>query len=104
MSTSYEDGYNESHPVIKMFWQVVKSWSTEQKKLLLNFVTGSDRIPITGLASLTFIIQRNGPDSDRLPTSLTCFGRLLLPEYSSKEKLEKVLLKSILNGKGFGLV
>jgi hypothetical protein len=30
---------------------------------------------------MTFIISRNGPDSDRLPTAHTCFNHLLLPEY-----------------------
>jgi len=33
------------------------------------------------LFSMTFIISRNGPDSDRLPTAHTCFNHLLLPEY-----------------------
>jgi len=29
------------------------------------FVTASDRVPLKGLANLTFVIQRNGPDTDR---------------------------------------
>ncbi len=37
----------------------------EKKKLLLQFTTGSDRVPIGGLAKLKLIIARNGPDSDR---------------------------------------
>ena len=76
----------------------------EQKRNLLEFVTASDRVPLKGLNSLLFVIQRNGPDTDRLPTSLTCFGRLLLPEYSSKEKLKERLTTAIDNAKGFGLV
>eukprot|EP00960_Hanusia_phi_P014573 430137-Hanusia_phi.AAC.1 len=43
--------------------------------------TGSDRSPIKGLGSMTFVISRNGPDSERLPTAHTCFNHLLLPEY-----------------------
>jgi hypothetical protein len=74
------------------------------KQKLLVFVTSSDRIPLNGLKSLTFVIQRNGPDSDRLPTALTCFGRLLLPEYSSEEKLKDRLTAAIENASGFGLV
>ena len=55
----------------------------EQQKQLLFFVTGSDRVPIKGLASLTpeFTISRAGPHSDRLPTAHTCFNHLLLPDY-----------------------
>lgn len=67
-------------------------------------MTASDRIPLNGLKSLTFVIQRNGPDSDRLPTALTCFGRLLLPEYSTKGKVEKLLTIAIDNASGFGLI
>ncbi|KAI9335991.1 hypothetical protein BDR26DRAFT_865506 [Obelidium mucronatum] len=100
----YDDGYEPSHPVIKNFWSIAHNMSQEHKKQLLMFVTASDRVPLKGLANLVFVIQRNGPDTDRLPTALTCFGRLLLPEYSSAEKLENRLITAIENAKGFGLV
>ena len=66
------------------FWEVVHGFSEEQKKRLLFFVTGSDRVPIKGLASLQppFVISRNGPSSNRLPTAHTCFNHLLLPAYN----------------------
>ena len=47
------------------FWKIVREFSETQKKQLLAFVTGSDRIPLGGLAKLKFIIVKNGPDSDR---------------------------------------
>ncbi|KAI9144347.1 hypothetical protein BKA69DRAFT_1057056 [Paraphysoderma sedebokerense] len=103
-ATTYDDGYFAQHPTIRNFWSIVHGFSTVQKKKLLSFVTASDRIPIKGLSEVTFVIQRNGPDSDRLPTALTCFGRLLLPEYGSKEKLRERLVVAIDNAKGFGLV
>eukprot|EP00127_Corallochytrium_limacisporum_P006979 Clim_evm33s239 gene=Clim_evmTU33s239 len=102
-AATYDD-YNESHPVIRWLWQTVRDLTEEEKKLLLVFVTGSDRIPIKGLGNLQFVIQRNGPDSDRLPTAHTCFSRLLLPEYSSATKLDRLLRTAINNGKGFGLI
>ncbi|KAI9029555.1 hypothetical protein CLU79DRAFT_734604 [Phycomyces nitens] len=103
--TDYDDGYHADHPTIRQFWSVVhNSLSPDQKRKLLLFVTASDRVPIGGLKELSFIIQRNGPDSDRLPTALTCFSRLLLPEYSFEEKLEDRLITAIENAKGFGLV
>jgi hypothetical protein len=100
----YDDGYDADHQVIQWFWSIVHSMPTEKKQKLLMFVTASDRVPLKGLGNLTFVIQRNGPDSERLPTALTCFGRLLLPEYSAKEKLENRLITAIENAKGFGLV
>ncbi|KAJ3160885.1 hypothetical protein HDU86_008247 [Geranomyces michiganensis] len=100
----YDDGYEPGHPVISWFWEIVHAMDVDHKKKLLNFVTASDRVPLNGLAALTFVVQRNGPDTNRLPTSLTCFGRLLLPEYGTKEKLKDRLVTAIENAKGFGLV
>lgn len=56
------------------------------------------------MSRLKLVIARNGADSDRLPTSHTCYNVLLLPEYSSKEKLEERLLKAISYSKGFGMI
>ena len=100
--TTYVDGFTEEHALIKRFWSIVDDFSHGQKKNLLSFVTGSDRVPLSGLTSISFIIQRNGPDTENLPTSMTCFNRLLLPEYTV-DKLREKLLIAIENAKGFGL-
>ncbi|KAF7131409.1 hypothetical protein CNMCM5793_004580 [Aspergillus hiratsukae] len=99
----YEGGFDPNHRVIRDFWSVVKSYSAEQKAQLLEFVTASDRVPVNGIASIMFVIQKNGVGDARLPTSLTCFGRLLLPEYSSKSVLEEKLNKALENARGFGV-
>ena len=84
----------------------------EDKRRLLQFTTGSDRIPVGGLAKLKLTIAKNGSDSERLrmisigksrdklfclrlPTAHTCFNVLLLPEYSTKQKLNDLLMKAI---------
>ncbi|KAI8928073.1 hypothetical protein BC831DRAFT_397940 [Entophlyctis helioformis] len=91
------DGYERDTPVIQFFWQVVHEMTEEQKKLLLFFTTGSDRVPVGGLSKLQFIIARNGGDSDRVPTSHTCYNVLLLCEYADKEKLRDRLLTALAN-------
>jgi hypothetical protein len=58
---------------------------------------------VGGLGRLSLVIQRSGPDTDRLPTAHTCFNYLLLPDYSSKDKLQARLLTAIENAEGFGL-
>ncbi len=75
---------------VQWFWRVVHGLQPEQQKQLLFFVTGSDRVPIKGLASLTppFTISRAGPHSDRLPTAHTCFNHLLLPDYQVRHHAE----------------
>ena len=103
VAATYDEGYSHTHPTIIMLWRVVNEMTVEQKKAFLMFVTGSDRVPLKGLVHLTFIVQRHGEDSDRLPTALTCFNRLLLPEYSTKEKLKERLIVAIENCKVFGL-
>ena len=61
------------------------------------------RAPVGGLQELGLLVQRSGPDTDRLPTSHTCFNVLLLPEYSSEAKLRTRLTTAIENAEGFGL-
>lgn len=104
--TIYDDGYTAQSQAVMWFWQVVHSLELEQQKQLLFFVTGSDRVPIKGLASLNppFTISRAGPHSDRLPTAHTCFNHLLLPDYQDLQSLQKLLLLSIQNSEGFGLM
>ncbi|KAJ4983913.1 Ubiquitin-protein ligase E3A [Stagonosporopsis vannaccii] len=100
---TYED-YDATHPTVKMFWDIVQGYSQEDATHLLEFVTASDRVPVTGYKSLTFNIVRMGSDSEQLPTSSTCFGKLYLPEYKDKEKMRRKLELAIQNAKGFGVV
>ncbi|KAL4941811.1 hypothetical protein BDV06DRAFT_173052 [Aspergillus oleicola] len=101
--TRYEGGFGASHQTIRDFWAIAHRFSAEKRAQLLEFVTASDRVPVNGIASIMFVIQRNGSGDARLPTSLTCFGRLLLPEYSSKDVLEEKLNKALENARGFGV-
>ncbi|KAI9280047.1 hypothetical protein BY458DRAFT_451487 [Sporodiniella umbellata] len=103
-SAVYDGGWTKDSNIIKYFWEIAHSFSYENKKRLLFFATGSDRAPIGGLSKLQFVIAKNGGDSDRLPTSHTCYNVLLLCEYSSKEKLKERLLTSISNAEGFGMI
>ncbi|XP_041647058.1 ubiquitin-protein ligase E3A isoform X2 [Cheilinus undulatus] len=103
-STEYDGGYSKDSQIIKDFWETIHSFGEEQKRLFLQFTTGTDRAPVGGLGKLKMIIAKNGSDTDRLPTSHTCFNALLLPEYSSKEKLRERLLKAITYAKGFGML
>ncbi|KAF3044320.1 hypothetical protein E8E12_007644 [Didymella heteroderae] len=100
---TYED-YDAAHPTVQMFWDIVKDYSQQDATRLLEFVTASDRVPVIGYKSLTFNIVRMGNDSEQLPTSSTCFGKLYLPEYKDSEKMRRKLELAIQNAKGFGVV
>jgi ubiquitin-protein ligase E3 A len=82
----------------------VHSLTADEKRALLSFVSGSDRAPIRGLSDLKMVVQRAGPDSERLPTASTCFYTLLLPEYATEEKLQGKLKAAIKESQGFGLM
>lgn len=102
-SVAKYEGYTENSTVIHHLWQVLMEYDVGMKRLFLSFVTGTDRAPIGGLRKLTLIIQRAEGDSNRLPTSHTCFNVLLLPEYATRAKLRDRLSTAIRNSKGFGL-
>lgn len=101
--TRYEDGYSAEHPTIESFWRVVGEYDQDDCRHLLEFVTASDRVPVTGYESITFHIVRAG-DPTLLPQSSTCFGKLYLPQYSDEETLKKKLEIAIRNAKGFGIL
>lgn len=103
-ATEYDAGFTADHRTIKHFWEVVHEFSDDQKRKLLQFTTGTDKVPVGGLSKLKLIIARNGPDSERLPTAHTCFNVLLLPDYTTKEKLQERLIKAISYSKGFGML
>eukprot|EP00252_Welwitschia_mirabilis_P007759 TRINITY_DN1943_c0_g1_i1.p1 TRINITY_DN1943_c0_g1~~TRINITY_DN1943_c0_g1_i1.p1 ORF type:complete len:3671 (+),score=717.88 TRINITY_DN1943_c0_g1_i1:355-11367(+) len=108
-STEYT-GYNAVSSVIQWFWDIVQGFSKEDMARLLQFVTGTSKVPLEGFKALQgisgpqrFQIHKAYGAPERLPTAHTCFNQLDLPEYSSKEQLEERLLLAIHEGnEGFG--
>lgn len=98
------NGYEKEDAIVKHFWEVIDDFCFDDKKRFLQFVTGNDRIPVSGPERLKLILMKNGCDTERLPSSQTCFNTLLLPEYKSKEKLKIKLTKAITMTKGFFLL
>lgn len=68
----YEGGFTPSHRVIRDFWSVVQSYSAEKKAQLLEFVTASDRVPVNGIESILFVVQKNGVGDTVSPCPGTC--------------------------------
>jgi ubiquitin-protein ligase E3 A len=101
--TTYEGGFTKESEVVVWLWELVHAMDSENQRSFLHYVTGSGRVPIKGLSTLKMVIQQNGEHSDRLPTALTCFSRLLLPNYTNRERLKDRLFLAMEHGKGFGL-
>jgi len=66
---------------------------------LLFFITGSSSIPYGGFKETKITIIKNNKDTDSLPIAHTCYSELELPNYTSKEVLEKKLRFAISEGK-----
>jgi len=45
-------GYDVNDEVIQWFWKCVRSWPAERKSRLLQFATGTTRIPVNGYKDL----------------------------------------------------
>ncbi|CAL0305611.1 unnamed protein product [Lupinus luteus] len=108
-NTEYS-GYSVASPVIQWFWEVVQALSKEDKARLLQFVTGTSKVPLEGFSALQgisgsqkFQIHKAYGSADHLPSAHTCFNQLDLPEYPSKQHLEDRLLLAIHEAnEGFG--
>lgn len=101
-------GFSEQDDVVQWFWQCVQKWPAEQRSRLLQFATGTSRIPVNGFKDLQgsdgprrFTIEKSG-EINQLPKSHTCFNRIDLPPYPSMEVLENKLVLAIEEGMRFG--
>ncbi|XP_064013633.1 E3 ubiquitin-protein ligase NEDD4 isoform X1 [Pogoniulus pusillus] len=107
LHTKYKNGYNINHQVIQWFWKAVIMMDSEKRIRLLQFVTGTSRVPMNGFAELygsngpqLFTVEQWGTP-EKLPRAHTCFNRLDLPPYESFEDLWDKLLLAIENTQGF---
>jgi len=103
-NTEYHN-YSASSPQIQWFWRAVRSFDKEERAKLLQFVTGTSKVPLNGFKELEgmngfskFNIHRDYGNKERLPSSHTCFNQLDLPEYDGYEALRQQLLTAITQG------
>ncbi|KAJ3484217.1 hypothetical protein NLI96_g5782 [Meripilus lineatus] len=101
-------GYEVNDEVIQWFWKCIRSWPPERKSRLLQFATGTSRIPVNGFKDLQgsdgprrFTIEKSG-DPSQLPKSHTCFNRIDLPPYKDYASLEQKLTLAVEETVGFG--
>ncbi|XP_064640128.1 E3 ubiquitin-protein ligase Su(dx)-like [Lineus longissimus] len=100
--------YTRNSKQIQWFWRLVREIDHEKRTRLLQFVTGTCRLPVGGFAELMgsngpqrFCIEKVGKET-WLPRSHTCFNRLDLPPYKSYEQLVEKLNFAIEETEGFG--
>lgn len=99
--------------IVKWFWKAVDGFSDEMRARLLQFVTGSSRVPLQGFKALQGSTGAAGPrlftihlvdtNTDNLPKAHTCFNRIDLPPYESYEKLLSKLTCAVEETCGFAV-
>uniref|UniRef100_A0A674B4P7 HECT-type E3 ubiquitin transferase n=1 Tax=Salmo trutta TaxID=8032 RepID=A0A674B4P7_SALTR len=96
--------------VVKWFWKAVESYDEERRARLLQFVTGSSRVPLQGFKALQgaagprlFTIHQIDANTNNLPKAHTCFNRIDVPAYEHYDKLYDKLLTAIEETCGFAV-
>jgi len=103
----FDHGYTRSSRAVGFLLGILCELEDSDLSQFLKFVTGSPRLPVGGLASLsprlTIVLKRpeNGVSPDAyLPSVMTCANYLKLPDYSSKAVMRERLLTAIFEGQG----
>lgn len=99
--------------VVQWFWQAVESYSEEMRARLLQFVTGSSRVPLQGFKALQGSTGAAGPrlftihcvdvPPQNLPKAHTCFNRIDIPPYDSYQTLLDKLTQAVEETCGFAV-
>ena len=101
-STMYAGGFaalGEQHPVVQFFWDVVGKWDNQRRARLLQWCTGSSKVPVQGFDHLQgrdgvtrkFTLTSIDLSQAIYPRAHTCFNRIDLPLYTTKADLRKAL-------------
>lgn len=100
--------YTAADDQVKWFWKCVREeFDNEKRARLLQFATGTSRVPVNGFKDLQ---GSDGPrhfclekieGSELLPKSHTCFNRIDLPTYRDYETLVRKLTMAIEETIGF---
>ncbi|QQP56047.1 Lethal with a checkpoint kinase [Caligus rogercresseyi] len=100
-------------PRCQVVWAIVDSYSCEMRARLLQFVTGSSRVPLQGFKDLQGSTGQTGPrlftlhltsePVDSLPKARTCFNRLDLPAYPSYKVMADKLTQAVEETCGFAV-
>lgn len=104
---------NSETPIVKWFWCIIDAYSEEMRARLLQFVTGSARVPLQGFKALQGSTGAAGPrlftlhlidaPTENLPKAHTCFNRLDMPPYETKEKMLDKLTQAVEETCGFAV-
>lgn len=100
-----DHGYNHDSRAIKFLFEILSNYNKVEQRHFLQFVTGSPRLPVGGLKSLSpplTIVRKtldcNESPDEYLPSVMTCVNYLKLPDYSSVDIMQNKLKVAVNEG------
>ena len=93
----------EEEPTVRWFWEAWEGADPGQQRALLAFITGSDRVPAMGAASLGIRVVCLGEECGRFPTARTCFNSVGLWRGRDRGVFVERLWRAVGESEGFGL-
>ena len=96
--------------VIAWFWSIVKELDDVSRRKLIQFATGTSRLPPEGFSalspkfSISSLISSQQSLANHLPIAHTCINKIDIPLYQSKDQMKEKILRAIeLQQFGFGI-
>ncbi|KAF0746370.1 hypothetical protein AaE_008154 [Aphanomyces astaci] len=90
---------------LQWFWEVVEAMSPVDRSRLLQFATGSSRVPVQGFKGLTsydgeicrFTLKGVPYEGGAYPATHACYNRIDLPLYPTKDMMKEALTMLLLS-------
>ncbi|VDN09529.1 unnamed protein product [Dibothriocephalus latus] len=99
-----DHGYTLQSRTIQFLFEILSEFDEKQRRLFVQFTTGSPRLPVGGFRSLKpplkIVMKKEAEDraDNHLPSVMTCQNYLKLPNYSTKEIMREKLIYAINEG------
>nr|VZI19278.1 unnamed protein product [Spirometra erinaceieuropaei] len=99
-----DHGYTLQSRTIQFLFEIMSEFDEKQRRLFVQFTTGSPRLPVGGFRSLKpplkIVMKKEAEDraDNHLPSVMTCQNYLKLPNYSTKEIMREKLIYAINEG------
>lgn len=104
-SINADHGYSMASNTIHELVSIMSSFETSDRRLFLQFLTGSPKLPVGGFRSLkpklTVVLKHpeDGLNPDAyLPSVMTCANYFKLPKYSSAEMMRSRIVQAMSEG------
>ncbi|CEP60902.1 putative ubiquitin-protein ligase UFD4 LALA0_S02e02278g [Lachancea lanzarotensis] len=102
-----DHGYTQDSDIIHDLISLMTSFSAQERRFFLQFLTGSPKLPLGGFKSLSpklTVVRKHTEENmtadEYLPSVMTCANYLKLPMYSDRDILRSRIIQAMTEGSG----